>query len=418
MSAPVLTLIDEAMAHLSAPPPRTASTVEERASRGEKRKHETDADNARRVRPAASSSSAAAVTSNVDVAAIPIALAVELVLQTLLRIPSIPPLVATSAARKDPRRRDPRRPGVSAGDETAPAQMPIAISSATPEIPTLSLPSNLNITLNPEAVEEIEPEAEPPKPYVFGPSSEPAPDALVAKLFGRILASEAPASDLRGHSLWVGLVIKLVALEMDPSLEIHQKLRTRFIEFVMEGFRERLDLVLSWLHAELYKSVVEKHTGEDRYAGAVQRVLDSVRDMKFQGDRVLLKFFLEIPKLTDACFTFIQEIAVSEQSFSLGLSVFNELVLHRQAARLRALDYLLQFTAHATKAIRTQAITLIAELSAKESAASWAPEVIERFIEAQLTRVVADKGAAITELPIEFELFFAFLTRHPRLLFK
>lgn len=157
-------------------------------------------------------------------------------------------------------------------------------------------------------------------------------------------------------------------------------IREALLNYVMENFRARITVAISWLNEEWYcDRVSQKQNGtvdaEDAsatYNTYTLRLLDSlIPYLDTKDNRVLIRLVSEIPSLPAELFPKLRKIADDPERVNLVVQALLYLVMFRPPAREQALD--------ALEALWKE--NEDARKPAERHLAKWRPEVVEKGIE-------------------------------------
>lgn len=131
-----------------------------------------------------------------------------------------------------------------------------------------------------------------------------------------------------------------------PS-QLSDTIRDMLFHYVLEEFRKRIEVAVSWLSEEWYNDKVQqraaaslpvRHDVAVHYEKWALRLLDGFIPYLHGQDKVLTRFLSELPELTPAIFSRIKTLCRDPSLVSLALTTLYYLVMLRPPVRDLALD--------------------------------------------------------------------------------
>lgn len=157
-------------------------------------------------------------------------------------------------------------------------------------------------------------------------------------------------------------------------------IREALLNYVMENFRARITVAISWLNEEWYcDRVLQKQNGSTdsststpTYTSYTIRLLDSlIPYLDTKDNKVLIRLVSEIPSLPAELFPKLRKIADDPERVNLVVQALLYLVMFRPPAREQALDALETLWRENEDARKP----------AERHLAKWRPEVVEKGLE-------------------------------------
>ncbi|KAJ9668968.1 hypothetical protein H2201_000794 [Coniosporium apollinis] len=130
------------------------------------------------------------------------------------------------------------------------------------------------------------------------------------------------------------------------SFSIGNTIRDALYLYVVEDFRRRIDVAISWLNEEWYNDrIMTKHGGDagppvKHYDKWVLKVLDGIVPYLDAKDKVLIRFLSEIPGIGVEVLDRIKKLARDPERVSLAVNAIHYLVLVRPPVREVCVDAL------------------------------------------------------------------------------
>ena len=191
------------------------------------------------------------------------------------------------------------------------------------------------------------------------------PAKVVKKGFNRLAASN------HDRDAWITIVTRLATrttagLEhgsseekvngqkalANPSFSVSDAIRDALYMYVIDDFRRRIDVAITWLNEEWYTARVQssEHSASDMmtngnsdhltvYTRQLHRVLDGFLPfLDARDNRLLIRFLSEIPSLDADVVRKITRLASDPERVSLAVSAIHYLILLRPPVRALCID--------------------------------------------------------------------------------
>ncbi|KAI1416965.1 hypothetical protein F5Y13DRAFT_153469 [Hypoxylon sp. FL1857] len=132
-----------------------------------------------------------------------------------------------------------------------------------------------------------------------------------------------------------------------PTVRLSDSIRERLFNYVLEDFRKRIEVAVSWLSEEWYNDEVQKrsasaapfpHDVPVHYEKWALRLLDGFIPYLHSQDKVLTRFLSELPELNQAIFSRVKTLCRDPSLVNLALTSLYYLVMMRPPVRDLALD--------------------------------------------------------------------------------
>lgn len=160
---------------------------------------------------------------------------------------------------------------------------------------------------------------------------------------------------------WILLISRLLnrgqSVPDTPQFETIVKAKEILVSFILDSFKDRIDLAVLWLHEEYFKKSWMSDTADQRdsYSRWFQDVLYGLqRPRNEQGeyaldhkDRIFTRFLMDSPDINfDFVFEIIDLYCNAPERMALGISTLRDIILYRPAVRARCVPMLLQLCRH------------------------------------------------------------------------
>lgn len=144
------------------------------------------------------------------------------------------------------------------------------------------------------------------------------------------------------------VVVKKHIAESGPSNRIRQELW----KFVMEDFRARISVAISWLNEEWFNDQIQRRAAEQRkdgeappkpkfhYEQCTLKLLDSIVPYLDAKDKLLISFLSEIPEVNEEVLKRVKGLARDPERVQLAVNALLYLIMVKPPARDMALDAL------------------------------------------------------------------------------
>jgi symplekin len=214
-------------------------------------------------------------------------------------------------------------------------------------------------------------ELPPPVPLNLEQAAK-ATQGAVTRVFGVMNALEEPA--LKKHKTginrfaassydrdsWITLITRLATRAAaglnDVSVKDEEKpisfsgvslsnsIRDSLYDYILEDFRKRIEVAVSWLSEEWYNDHVQRRRASDpttiqlQYEKWAMRLLEGFLPYLHAQDKVLTRFLSEIPDVNAALLSRVKTLCRDPSTVTLALTSLLYLVMMRPPARELALD--------------------------------------------------------------------------------
>ncbi|KAI1168475.1 mRNA cleavage and polyadenylation specificity factor complex subunit [Nemania serpens] len=132
-----------------------------------------------------------------------------------------------------------------------------------------------------------------------------------------------------------------------PTINMSDSIREMLYAYILEDFRKRIDVAVTWLSEEWYKERVQQRfaSSPDRardvpanYEKWTLRLVDAFLPYLHSQDKVLTRFLSEMPELTPSILARVNTLCRDPSLVSLALTSLYYLVIFRPPVRNIALD--------------------------------------------------------------------------------
>ncbi|KAF2967188.1 hypothetical protein GQX73_g6367 [Xylaria multiplex] len=132
-----------------------------------------------------------------------------------------------------------------------------------------------------------------------------------------------------------------------PTVSMSDSIREMLYAYVLEDFRKRIDVAVTWLSEEWYKERVQQrfasspgqsHDVPANYEKWTLRLIDAFLPYLHSQDRVLTRFLSELPELTVSILARVNTLCRDPSLVNLALTSLYYLVMFRPPVRNIALD--------------------------------------------------------------------------------
>ncbi|KAI1386698.1 uncharacterized protein F4822DRAFT_410984 [Hypoxylon trugodes] len=240
----------------------------------------------------------------------------------------------------------------SPSDENRELEKPAALSGLA--LPTFRLPPPP--TLNPEQAAKV---GQGSITRVFG-TMRTLEDPAVKKAKAGINRLAASSYD---RDSWITVITRLATranagLDDDPedgedskvalpATRLSDSIRELLFNYILEDFRKRIEVAVSWLSEEWYNDKVQQQATSSsavprdvpvNYEKWTLRLLDGFIPYLHSQDKVLTRFLSELPELNAAVFSRVKTLCRDPSIVNLALTTLYYLVMMRPPVRDLALD--------------------------------------------------------------------------------
>ncbi|KAI0537974.1 mRNA cleavage and polyadenylation specificity factor complex subunit [Xylaria digitata] len=132
-----------------------------------------------------------------------------------------------------------------------------------------------------------------------------------------------------------------------PTITMSDSIREMLYAYVLEDFRKRIDVAVTWLSEEWYKERVQQrfvsspnqsHDVPANYEKWTLRLIDAFLPYLHSQDRILTRFLSELPELTVSILARVNTLCRDPSLVNLALTSLYYLVMFRPPVRNIALD--------------------------------------------------------------------------------
>ncbi|KAL7628005.1 hypothetical protein AAE478_002201 [Parahypoxylon ruwenzoriense] len=132
-----------------------------------------------------------------------------------------------------------------------------------------------------------------------------------------------------------------------PTSRLSDSIRELLFNYVLEDFRKRIEVAVSWLSEEWYNDQIQQRTASSspvphnapaNYDKWALRLLDGFFPYLHAQDKVLTRFLSELPELNSGMFSRVKALCRDPSLVSLALTSLYYLIMMRPPVRGLALD--------------------------------------------------------------------------------
>ncbi|KAL9585662.1 MAG: hypothetical protein Q9212_001399 [Teloschistes hypoglaucus] len=157
------------------------------------------------------------------------------------------------------------------------------------------------------------------------------------------LATRAPAGleegDVADNS---DEVSNTAVAKENPNRSLSDGIRETLWKFIIEDFRVRIPIAISWLNEEWFNDRIQtqadKRPRKDRYEYWMLKILDSILPFLDAKDKVLIRFLSEIPALDGRVLERVKGLARDPERVTLAVNALHYLILVRPPVREICID--------------------------------------------------------------------------------
>ncbi|KAF2836325.1 hypothetical protein M501DRAFT_267523 [Patellaria atrata CBS 101060] len=127
------------------------------------------------------------------------------------------------------------------------------------------------------------------------------------------------------------------------QMTFSDSIRETLYMYIIEDFRRRIDVAISWLCEEWYNDRIQSQNGEEptmNYDKWAKKVLDGMVPYLDAKDKVLIRFLSEIPQLDRELLDRVKRLASDPERVTLAVSAIHYLIILRPPVREMCLDAL------------------------------------------------------------------------------
>jgi symplekin len=137
------------------------------------------------------------------------------------------------------------------------------------------------------------------------------------------------------------IVVKKQDSDVLNPASVSDQIRDALYTYILEDFRKRIDVAISWLCEEWFSEKIKAKRSADsphHYRKLVLRLLDGILPYLRLQDKVLTRFLGEIPELDGTILSRIKQMCRDPTVVPLALTSLLYLVMMKPPARELALD--------------------------------------------------------------------------------
>lgn len=223
-----------------------------------------------------------------------------------------------------------------------------------------------------------EPLPKPAPNMELGPFKLPAPPQLsteeafqigqgtISRVFGVMQTLDDPGKKIRtgmnrlaastyDKEAWITILTRLATravggLETSPSevksengrpITLSDALRESLYLYVLEDFRKRIDVAVTWLCEEWYNDIIQRRMNDQaaqHYDKWALKVLDGIVPYLDARDKILTRFLSEIPALSGELLERVKGLCRDPAMVNLSITTLLYLVMFRPPVKELALD--------------------------------------------------------------------------------
>ncbi|KAL8643173.1 MAG: hypothetical protein Q9228_000235 [Teloschistes exilis] len=128
----------------------------------------------------------------------------------------------------------------------------------------------------------------------------------------------------------------------NPNRSLSDGIRETLWKFIIEDFRVRIPIAISWLNEEWFndriQSQADKRPRKSRYEHWMLKILDSILPFLDAKDKVLIRFLSEIPALDERVLDRVKGLARDPERVTLAVNALHYLILVRPPVREICID--------------------------------------------------------------------------------
>ncbi|CAG8496504.1 9364_t:CDS:10 [Ambispora leptoticha] len=144
--------------------------------------------------------------------------------------------------------------------------------------------------------------------------------------------------------------------------EKNDELRELMMKYILEDFRGRMELALTWLYEEWYHDNIMLRNSSSysaNYAKWLRRLLDAAMPALEAKDQTFSSFLLDVPELPEDVVDRVKIYCNDPDRMQLGFSTLSQLIEMRPPVRQCAMNILLQYSIHKDRITRSSAIVTL-----------------------------------------------------------
>ncbi|CAG8436024.1 743_t:CDS:10 [Ambispora gerdemannii] len=142
----------------------------------------------------------------------------------------------------------------------------------------------------------------------------------------------------------------------------NDELRELMMKYILEDFRGRMELALTWLYEEWYHDNIMLRNSlsySANYAKWLRRLLDTAMPALEAKDQTFTTFLLDVPELPEDVVDRVKIYCNDPDRMQLGFSTLSQLIEMRPPVRQCAMNILLQYSIHKDRITRSSAIVTL-----------------------------------------------------------
>jgi symplekin len=130
------------------------------------------------------------------------------------------------------------------------------------------------------------------------------------------------------------------------GFSLNDAVRDALYLYIIDDFRRRIDIGISWLNEEWYNDRIQKQQNEqaeyipEHYEKWMLKILDGIVPFLDAKDKLLIRFLSEIPSINEDVLKRVVRLAKDPERVQLAVQALHYLILLRPPAREMALDAL------------------------------------------------------------------------------
>lgn len=206
----------------------------------------------------------------------------------------------------------------------------------------------------------------PPAPPLTAEQATEIGQGTISRVFGVMQTLDEPGKKAKSgmnrlaassydRDAWITIITRLatrasagledasdiVKSEANEPITLSNSIRESLYLYVLEDFRKRIDIAVTWLCEEWYNDKIQAKMGNDtvkHYDKWVLKVLDGIVPYLDARDKILTRFLSEIPALSVEILDRVKGLCRDPAMVNLSITSLLYLVMFRPPARDLALD--------------------------------------------------------------------------------
>jgi len=131
---------------------------------------------------------------------------------------------------------------------------------------------------------------------------------------------------------WITILSRLSS-RLPPDSPVVSSLKERLFEYIMNNFRDQMDLTISWLTEEWYSDKLSNKTS-DHYEKWSNRIFDNILPFVEMKDmKLFIRFLGDLPFVTQQQVSKLRTLCLDPERIRLGFASLKYLLLLRPPAR-------------------------------------------------------------------------------------